>query len=439
VNKVFAVIRREFIERVRTKAFMIGTFLVPVMAGILGYLPTLLIKRETSTRQIVLLDAAGGSLAARVDSALSAQRIGEDSTPRYSVMTLGAAGRVDAMRDSVIGLIGRRESPLGAPDGVLVLTADGVEDGKLSYFGSDVTSFRNMNNLERTLEPLLRDERLTRRHADSALKAAAGVRLDLDTKKVTEGKVTGESGEASFFLAYIVDMFMYISLLLYGVQIMSSVIEEKANRIVEVLVSSLTPFQLLMGKVIGVGATGLLQLGIWSATGLYITRALAGRAGTDAMVNGAATGAPAGFSMPNVTPDLIAVVLVFFLLGYFMYSGLYASIGAMCGTQQEAQQAATPVTMIVVVGMIFMFSLINEPSGALARILTFIPFFTPLVVPVRYAIAPLPIGEVLAGVATMIVGIVVVVWVGARVYRVGILSYGKRPTMAELWRWIRTS
>jgi ABC-2 type transport system permease protein len=233
-------------------------------------------------------------------------------------------------------------------------------------------------------------------------------------------------------------MFMYISLLLYGVQIMSSVIEEKSNRIVEVLVSSLTPFQLLMGKVIGVGASGLLQLGIWSATGLYITRALGGRSGAAALAD-TGDAAQASISMPNVTPELVAIVLVFFLLGFILYSGLYAAIGSMCSTQQEAQQAATPVTMTVVIGMIFMFSLINEPSGSLARILTFIPFFTPLVIPVRYAIAPLPLSEVLLGVGVMLIGIVAVVWVGARIYRVGILSYGKKPSLAELWRWVRTS
>jgi ABC-2 type transport system permease protein len=142
--------------------------------------------------------------------------------------------------------------------------------------------------------------------------------------------------------------------------------------------------------------------------------------------------------MPNVTPDLIAVILVFFLLGFFFYSSLYAAIGSMCSSQQEAQQSATPVTMIVVIGMICMFSLINEPSGTLAKVLTFIPFFTPLVVPVRYAIAPLPAGEVGLGVAVMLLGIVAVVWVGARIYRIGILSYGKKPSLRELVRWVRT-
>lgn len=438
MNKVFAVIRREFIERVRTKSFLIGTVLVPAIFAALAVLPELLIKRETRTRSVVLLDAARGNVAARIDSALMLQRIGPDSIPRYAVVLMPAAERLGALRDSVIGLIGRRDGQPNAPDGVIVLTDEGVETGNVTYLGSDVTSFRNVNTLERTLEPLLREERLARRNADSALQAAAAVRLRLETQKVTEGRVTGESGETSFLLAYAVDMFMYISLLLYGVQVLSSVIEEKTNRIVEVLISSLSPFELLLGKVVGVGAVGLLQLGIWSGTGFYIAGWLGSRSAGGAGVGGPEA-AQAGLQMPNITPDLVGVVLLFFLLGFFLYSALYAAVGSMCSTQQEAQQTATPVTMIIVIGMIFMFSLVNEPSGNLARIMTFIPFFTPLVVPVRYAISPLPLGEVLLGVAVMILGIIAIVWVGARIYRVGILSYGKKPSLKELWRWMRTS
>ncbi len=435
MNKILAVIRREFIERVRTKAFIIGTLLVPVLFTVMAVLPELLSRQESRTRGIVILDAVSGDLGRRIEAALAAQRFGPESLPRYAVRVIPAGGRAAVLQDSLVPLIGRREAGPAPPDGILILTDSAVMTGKLSYLGSDVTSFRNRNVLERTLEPLLRDERLTRLHADSVLKLAANVRLNLDTKKITEGRLTGESGETSFLLAYVVDMFMYISLLLYGVQIMGSVIEEKSSKIVEVLISSLSPFELLLGKVVGVGAVGLLQLGIWSGTGFYVSSMIAGR-------NATAVGpeaVEAAFSMPAIGPDLVVVILVFFLLGFFLYSGLYAAIGSMCSTQQEAQQTATPVTMTIVIGMISMFSLINEPSGTLARTLSFIPFFTPLVVPVRYAVTPLPLSEVLLAVAVMLLGILGVVWVGARVYRVGILSYGKKPNLRELWRWVRTS
>jgi ABC-2 type transport system permease protein len=224
-----------------------------------------------------------------------------------------------------------------------------------------------------------------------------------------------------------------MTLLLYGIQVMTAVIEEKSNRIVEVLVSSLTPFQLLLGKVIGVGAVGLVQLGIWGGAGFYVTTVLGGRSGEPA------AGGAAQFSLPQISMDLVVVVLLFFILGFFLYAALYAAIGAMCNSQQEAQQANTPVTMIIALGMISMFALINEPSGTLARVLSFVPLFAPIVVPVRFAIAPLPAVEVALSVLCMVAGILFVIWVAARIYRVGILSYGKKPSLGELWRWIRTA
>ena len=438
MNKILAVIRREFIERVRTRAFLLGTFLLPLMIGVFGYLPQLLIKRDVSTRGLVVIDAADGSATDRVVEALRAARIGEGdlSRPRFSITVLPAAGRTAELRDSIVRTIGLREGPAGAPDGLLIITEGSVEEGKVTYLGSNVTSIRDMNALERILGPVLREERLHRVNADSAVLRAAELRLKLDATKVTEGKPTGQSAEAAFWLAYIVNLVMYVTLLLYGMQVMTAVVEEKSNRIVEVLISSLTPFQLLLGKVIGVGAVGLVQLGIWGATGFYLTSMLGSR--TAGMEGVAADGGAQAFAMPQVSVELVLVILLFFLLGFFLYSALYAAIGSMCTTTQEAQQANTPVTMMIAVGMISMFGLINEPSGTLARVLTFIPFFTPIVMPVRYAIAPMGMWEVLLAAFDVVLGLLAVTWLAGRIYRVGILSYGKKPSFKELWGWVRT-
>jgi ABC-2 type transport system permease protein len=323
-------------------------------------------------------------------------------------------------------------------DGVLVITDQDVEGGKIGYYGTNVASFNDMRLLERAISPVLRRERLAQRGADSAMIAAAAVDLDLQTNKVTKGKVTGESGESSFWLAYITSFVMYFSLIMYGIQVMGAVLEEKSNRIVEVLISSVTPFELLLGKVIGVAGAGLLQLGIWGGAGFYLTSALAARStgGADQV---AMDGTRQSMSMPAVTPDLVIVILVFFLLGFLLYSALYAAVGAMCSSQQETQQAAQPVTILLALGFIAMFTLINDPSSSIARTLSFVPFFSPLVIPVRYALSPLPLGEVLGSIGATLLGVVAVVWFAGRIYRVGILSYGKKPSFRELWSWVRTS
>jgi ABC-2 type transport system permease protein len=431
MNKILAVIRREFIERVRTKAFIIGTILVPALWIGFGLLPRLLLERETGAQRLVVLDRTQSDVGARVAAALDAVKAGEGEAAQFAVVTMEVGAAWEGVRDSLVRLIGLSHAPSSAPHGVLILDEFSVDSGKATYLGSNVASPRITNAIEHAVDPALLAIRLERRHLDSSAVAAAMIRFSLQTTRVTEGHATRQSGEQTFLLAYFIDMLMYFALLFYGIQVSSAVMEEKTNRIVEILVSSLRPFDLLMGKVIGVGAAGLMQMGIWLGTGLFVSTILS-RPGP--------AGAPAtGFQLPEVSVALVVIILICFLLGFFFYASMYAAIGSMCNTQQEAQQTATPITMLVVAGMILMFGLVNDPNSTLARVVTFIPFFTALVLPVRYALTPLPFPEVLGGILALILGILAVVWLAGRIYRVGILSYGKKPSLRELWRWIRTA
>lgn len=431
MNKIFAVIRREFIERVRTRAFIIGTILVPALWIGFGLLPRLLLDRETGAQRIVVLDRTQGAVGQRIAAALEAVKAGTGEAAQFTVERMEVGSGWESVRDSLVQLIGLSHSPVSAPHGVLIIDNFSVDSGKATYLGSNVASPRITNAIEHAIEPALLAVRLGRMNLDSSAVAAAMVRLDLHTTRVTEGHVTAQSGEQTFLLAYFIDMLMYFALLFYGIQVSSAVMEEKTNRIVEILVSSMRPFDLLMGKVIGVGAAGLMQMSIWLGTGLFVSSMLSRP--------GPAGAAPTGFQLPEVSIALVGIILICFLLGFFFYASLYAAIGSMCNTQQEAQQTATPVTMLVVAGMILMFGLVNDPNSTLARVVTFIPFFTSLVLPVRYALTPLPLAEVLGGILSLALGIVGVVWVAGRIYRVGILSYGKKPSFAELWRWVRTT
>jgi ABC-2 type transport system permease protein len=430
VNKILAVIRREFIERVRTRAFIIGTILVPALWIGFGLLPRLLLQRETGAQHLVVLDRTQSETGRRVAEALGAVKAGEGDAAQFAVERMEVGLNWEIVRDSLVRLIGLSHPSPSAPQGLLILDEFSVDSGRATYLGSNVASPRITDAIKHAVEPVLLTIRLERRQLDSSVVAAAMIRLSLQTTRVTEGHVTGQSGEQTFLLAYFIDMLMYFALLFYGIQVSSAVMEEKTNRIVEILVSSLRPFDLLMGKVVGVGAAGLMQMGIWLGTGLFVSTIL-GRPG----VEGAAA---TGFQIPEVSLALVAIILGCFLLGFFFYASLYAAIGSMCSTQQEAQQTATPVTMLVVAGMILMFGLVNDPNSTLARVVTFIPFFTSLVLPVRYALTPLPLPEVLGGLLALLIGILAVVWLAGRIYRVGILSYGKKPSLRELWRWIRT-
>ncbi|MDX2194007.1 MAG: ABC transporter permease [Gemmatimonadales bacterium] len=435
MHKVWAVIRREYLERVRTKAFVIGTFLFPLVLGLFWALPLLLARRDTGAKKVAVVDATTGGVGDRVVKALS-EAVDDKGRNRYVLTVVPATGRVDAVRDSLVqrtGLSAKRAEG-ETFDGVLVLDDARLAEGKSLYLGTNVTSFADMRILDGQVERTIHRTRLLGLGIDSAQAAEALARVDLQTEKVNDGRRTGESGDAGFFLAYAMDFLLYMGLILYGMQVMGSIVEEKTTRIAEVLVSSLTPFQLMLGKVLGVGLVGLTQMGIWATTAMLLTSYATQMAAVFGM------GDPtSGVKLPTVSPQLLVVFLLFFVLGFLLFASAYAAVGAMCNSTQETQQANTPVTMTIAVGFVLMFALLGEPNGTLARVLTFVPLVSPFVVPVRYSISPMPVLEVVGAALALVVGLVAITWVAARIYRIGILSYGKRPTLGELWRWVRTA
>lgn len=432
MNKIRAVIWREFIERVRTRAFVLSTLLFPVLMIGLTFLPALLERRQTEPKRIAIVDGATGEVGVRVADALSAAKR-ETGANRYTVTRVEAGNRVPEVRDSLVKLTGT--SGGDGFDGVLVLDDASVASGRLEYLGVNVTSPSEMQKLETSMQVALRTERLKRAGIDPYLALPALREVDLQTRKVTDGRLSGESGATSFIIAYLMGFVLYLALVLYGNQVMTSVVDEKSNRIAEVLVSSLSPFQLMLGKVIGVGSVGLAQLGIWGVTATLVTTYRAPLA----KLFGLSANAAAAIKMPEFRPDVLVVFLVFFVLGFLLYAAAYAAIAALCNSPQEAQQANSPITMMLVAGFISMFSLLGDPSGSMARILSFVPMFSPLIVPVRYSLAPLSLAELLLSAGILLGTMLLVVWIAGKIYRVGVLMYGKRPRLREVWRWVRAA
>ncbi len=438
MHKLLAVITREFREKVRTRAFVIGTVLIPLFMALLIVGQVVLASRGAGTWRLAVVDGAEGSFGSRVTGALADAKVRPDegSGAKYFVERIPAAGRVDAVKDSLIPLIGaRKERTAARLDGFVVVTEDALASGIVPYFGSNVGSLTEMERLQGTLRPVVLTERLVREGVNAETVQHASGRVELATSKITDGKLTGESGESSFFLVYAMTLMMYFALLFYGIQVMSSVLEEKTSRIMEVLASSVSPFQLMLGKVLGVGSVGLFQLAIWAAAGLYLTANVAPILAVLNMSGDAASQA----SLPTVTLPVLAVFLVFFVLGFFFYASMYAAVGAMCSSQQDANQTQQPVTIAIVLGLMSMFPLLNDANSSLAHTLSLIPFTAPFATPIRYTVAPLPIGELLLSVAATVAGVLFMVWIASRIYRVGILAYGKRPSFKEVWTWVRTA
>jgi ABC-2 type transport system permease protein len=434
MRKILAVIRREVLTRVRTRMFLIGTILGPILLASLVVLPVIIAGRDRDARRLVVLDTDGGGLGARVELVLSASRRGDkpDGAPRYVVTRVEAQGRVQAVLDSLVSLTGLRDLA-ASPTGVVVVGEEALVTDTLRYYGANAQSEGDMRVLDATLATAVRLERLAREGVNPAVVGRAMLPIEVTSQRVSQGRLTGESGESSFILAYAMLMILYITLLLYGQQMMTTVIEEKSSRINEILVSSLRPFELLLGKVIGVGAVALLQVGIWAGAAFLLARYRL----EIATMLGATPDAMMSAPIPAIPPDLLVVFLLFFVLGFLLYSALFAAVGATCSSLQEVQMAAMPVTLIIAGGFIVVISLLDDPTGSTSRIMGLVPIYAPFVTPVRWSLDAMSVGELLVSLVVTVLGVLGVAWIAGRIYRTGMLMYGKRPSLAEIWRWVR--
>ena len=419
MRKVWAVIRREFVERVRRKGFWFSAILGPVFFAAVFFLPALFAS-SGGTKRIVVVDDAAAAFGERVTTALNA-----GPALRASRAVAG-----DGVLDSLMREVGAKRL-----DGVLILPDDIVTTGRAEYRSSNVSSLRDIQTLESTLSGLVTAARLERAGVDPGLLTRARQGITLATTKISGSQATGESSAQSFSLAYFMAVILYMAILMYGVNVKSSVLEEKTSRIVEVLVSSIHPFPLLLGKVLGVGAVSLFQFLIWGV-------AAKGLLGMRAALGGHARGFDSPielFQVPHVSAPTFAVFLAYFIGGFFLYSAMFAAVGAMSSSEQEAQQAQQPIVYVLVVAFLSMFALLNDPGSVLAVTLSLLPFTSPIAMPVRWAAGDLPATELWASLALLAIAIVVVTWVAARIYRVGILMTGKRPNLRELVRWVRAA
>ncbi len=416
MRKIWAVIRREFVERIRSKWFWVMALLGPVFFGAVFVLPTLL-ARGGGVKRIIVVDATTTSVGARIAELL------DESTVFRAVRIPAAAGAVDSLTAEV---------DAKRLDGFLILTDAAVDSGKAEYRGSNVSAFATIGALERTIGDVVNTVRLEREGVDPRLVARARIRVNLETRKISGGKTTGESAAQSFSLAYFMGIILYTAILIYGINVMSSVLEEKTTRIVEVLVSSLRPFQLMFGKVLGVGAVSIFQFLIWgvSARILFAQR-------QHFIGGGGPSDADQVFQVPPVSGATAAVFIAYFLGGFFLYAAMFAAVGAMSANEQEARQTQQPVTWLLILSFVSMFAMLNDPGSAFAVTLSLVPFSAPVAMPVRWAAGTLPAYEIGLSLAILLVAIVAVTWVAARIYRVGMLMTGKRPNLRELGRWIR--
>ena len=422
MSRLWPIVRREYLERVRSKAFIIATVLGPILTSGLMIVPIFMAGQVGKPLRVAVLDASG-TLGARVEAALTLRK--RDGRPRFIVEPADATApkasgggpyeaRERALKDAVLA---------GRLDGYLELPASAVEKASASYYGKNVSNVIDLQTLQDTVSETLTGLRLSGAGFDPGRVRELTKRLDLKTIRLTAGGEREDHGASAIF-SIILMMMLYTTVLMWGQAVLTGVIEEKANRVVEVIVSAIPSVNLLAGKLLGVGAAGLTQFLVWALSLALVSLAGAGFA------------AAGGARMPEVTPLLLVSFVLYFLLGYLLYSSLFAAVGASVNTTQEAQSLAFPVFMPLVVGVMFFPMVLQSPDSTLSTVLSLIPFLTPLLMFLRITVLTPPLWQI--GLSMVLTGatILAVLWVAARIYRVGILMYGKRPTFPEILRWI---
>ena len=413
MREAYVIAKREFLERVRTKWFVAMTLIGPLLLVGLIVIPVLFAGRGFSGATVQVVDKSG-QLAEPLAAALSLPPLS------WKVSVVPA----ETSESELLDRIHHKKI-----SGYLVLPSDVLTGGTPVYSGDNATNQTVEVLLSRLVPPVIERKRaalagLTHAQVDSVLAP-----IFVKTRHTT-GEAEGASGQAMFFLGYIIALILYMVITLYGINVMRSVVTEKTSRVVELMVAATKPRAMMAGKIAGVGGAGLAQISIWLVIGgvaLAYREELLGLFG----VHGGAS------ALPTLSIGQIGVIGIFFALGFLFYSTMYAAVGAMVASEQDSQQAQMPVTIFLVIGMVSMTAITGDPRGSTSSILTQVPFWSPMLMPLRYLLGGATGGEVALSIGILAASIVVVSRAAAKIYRVGILMYGKRPGLSELVRWLR--
>jgi ABC-2 type transport system permease protein len=433
MRKFLAILKREYLQRVRTKMFIFSTILLPTVMSLFGIVPALILSIDAGDPMRVAVVDQTGRIYTRLEQALTNdERPAEQSEQLRSmpqmpdrVFLLEQVASVGpdaaAQRAQLDARLRNREI-----DGYLILPPDFMQHGKAEFFNNNPSDVVSGSVLRSALNRAMREQRLI--DANVNPETREGLFQPVQLKSVKIG-AAGEERDArgSFILVFGVGFVMYLAILMYGQIILGAVIEEKETRIAEILFSSVKPFTLMMGKLVGISLLALTQLAIWgaafSAFALYGVNLLKSR------------GMPA--SIPGVPLAHYVYFALFFLLGYFIYATIYALVGSMVTTPQEGGQLAMPIILILVVSFYLFLPVSRSPDSSFSFWVSMIPFSAPVAMLVRIVTQTPPFWQIALSLLIGFGTVVLIMWVAARIYRVGMLMYGKRASIPEALRWAR--
>ena len=407
------IIRREYLERVQRKSFIISTLLTPILMIGVMLAPTL----------IMLMSGPQSKNVAVIDN-----------TPQHIGSRLDNEGELTftAIADNLDEAMGNEDY-----EAILVIGADAVsKPTNISLYSREAASMQTESAISSQLENIIENERLKAYDIDNLAQIMKEVQVDvsLETFRINEGDAAETSSIISYAIGMLMSLMLYMFILLYGQMVMTSIIEEKNNRVLEIVVSSVNPNSLMMGKIIGIGLVAVTQILIWAilltACSMWLMPLAAGAvAGADGIDLGM-------LGSPIYIMELFGYVTLFLIGGYLFYSSIYAAIGSAVDNIQDASQLQSLAIVPIIIGLVVGMSVAQDPSSSMAVWTSIIPFTSPMVMMARIPFG-IPGLEIALSIVVLYASFVAMVYLAAKIYRVGIFMYGKKPSVAELIRWAR--
>ncbi|MGD0036208.1 MAG: ABC transporter permease [Bacteroidota bacterium] len=411
-SKAFQVAVWEFSEKIKSKAFIISLVVMPVIMILFGVIPGLLVSRPDTSATIVGIidetDSIIGPLAKRLNEKYKLP----DGQPNYVIKNLSLQGAIEKKK-----MLANRMVTAEDITGYFYFPSVIFDSGKVEYRSENVSNIKIQERFSRTIEEVIVESRILKQGLDPSLIKKITADINVKSIKVSEKGDEKETGFLeTFFSGYIVIMMLLFLVMTSGQLLIRSVVEEKTNRVIEVLLSSCSARDLMVGKIFGLSGLGIVQMLIWGMIGFAVSLK---------------TGANI-FTVGN-----LMLSFVYFILGYIFYSAIFVAAGSPVTTEQEAQQITSYVSLLLIFPMIIAMPVMQNANSVWIKVLSFIPLLTPTLMVLRISVQMPAAWEILSTIALLIVSSIVMMWAAGKIFRVAVLSYGKRPTLPELFRWVR--
>lgn len=412
MKKAFTVAKWEFFEKIKSKAFIISLFLTPAIIILFSVLPTLLATKESDSTKVVGILDLTQKYFSEYKSEIEQYKIG-GNIPAYAILN---NYKEDLSPDSLLKHADQMviENKI---DGYILIRQDAKDSTKVEYRSKSIGNFQDVARFEEAFNNLRIKRKLIEENANPALVEFIKNKVDVNQIKIEKPGEEGKGGFESVFFSSIIFILLLMMMIIYsGQMLVRSMLEEKSNRLIEILISSCTPKDLLFGKVFGLSALGLTQIVVWLIIGISLI--------------GAAL-------IPMNAFENIYLIFIYFILGFIFYTTLFVGVGSIVSTEQEAQQITSYLSLALVLPSVFIISALQNPDSTIIKVLSYIPFTLPSVMILRVNVSPIPLWEIAVTFLIMILSVIIVVNVSAKIFRFGILYYGKMPSLNEIKSWLK--